>query len=108
MAATRAAFACALDEASRCHPERSEGSLRRQRARRAAVLRLPARSGCSCGSALWRAEVGRVAAGGTRWGLMLWRSALRADSPAMLTPESRRRTRCASIAGQPRAARPSS
>ena len=35
----------------------------------------------------------RIAAGGTRRGLMLWRSALRADCTALLGPGSRRRTR---------------
>ena len=39
-----------------------------------------------------------VAAGGTRQGLMLWRSALRADCTAMLGPGSRRRTHYASCA----------
>jgi hypothetical protein len=34
----------------------------------------------------------RVAAGGTRRGLVLWRSALRSDCTPMLTPRSRRRT----------------
>jgi hypothetical protein len=44
------------------------------------------------------AERPRVAAGGIRRGLMLWRSALRADCTAMLGPRSRRRTRCVSCA----------
>ncbi len=36
----------------------------------------------------------RGAAGGTRCGLLLWRSALQADSAVMLAPGSRRETRC--------------
>ena len=38
----------------------------------------------------------RGAVGGTRQGLMLWRSALQADSPAMLAGRSRGETHCAS------------
>ena len=46
----------------------------------------------------------RGAAGGTRWGLMVWRSALRSDCAAMLALESRRASRCAHCV---RCARPS-
>ncbi len=40
----------------------------------------------------------RVAAGGTRQGLPLWRSALRTDCTAILGPRSRRQTLCARFA----------
>ena len=50
-------------------------------------------SGRRCGRAA-ACDGSRVAAGGARWGLMLGRSALCADSTAMLGPGSRRITRC--------------
>ena len=56
------------------------GRLWRVRCDRWLVRKLPAKG--------WRG-----AAGGTRSGLLLWRSALRADSAAMLAPGSRRETR---------------
>ena len=48
----------------------------------------------------------RVAPGGTRQGLMLWRSALRADCTAMLGLRSRRRTHCANCVRSVRTAAP--
>ena len=62
------------------HDSRSAGGL------------LSAHCSPSRASALWWLQ--RGAAGGARQGLMLWRSALRADSTAMLDPRSRRRTHC--------------
>ena len=52
-----------------------------------------ARCGRSWATALCGGQ--RVAAGGTRQRLMLWRSSLRADCTAVLGPRSRGRTHCA-------------
>ena len=58
----------------------------------------------ACVRSLWPQ---RGAAGGARQGLMLWRSALRADSTAMLAPRSRRRTHCVRCAHSVRTTAPS-